>query len=336
MPEPATIYQVASKARVSISTVSNVLNRPELVSAATRAKVLDAVDALDYTPSAKAVVQARKGMGRIAVMAPFTSYASFLQRLVGVVAAATAERTEVSVFDHESAATATHPVLATMPIRGQVDGLIVMGMPLEHDVETRLLERGLPTVLVDADSQQFPVVRTDDFAGGRLAAAHLLELGHRRFGYLVERQVSGYESQAIRRLAGFRAELGSHDIDDLVIIESDPDVGHAQTAAQALLSLPDRPTAIMAHYDAMAVGVLRAASDAGLAVPDHLSVIGFDDGPLAVGANLSTVRQPLTESGRVAFGILRAIIAKDSSARSATTLDLEFVRRSTTAPPHQP
>src|SRR3954468_21890859 len=101
-----TIYEVADRARVSISTVSNVLNKPDKVSPSTRARVLAAADELGFVPKFQAVHLARRGTGRIGVMAPFTSYASYLRRLSGVLTAATELDMDVLVFDHESAARA--------------------------------------------------------------------------------------------------------------------------------------------------------------------------------------------------------------------------------------
>jgi len=321
-----TIYEVAERAQVSISTVSNVLNKPDRVKEATRERVLAAVDELGFVPKVQAVNLARRGAGRIGVMAPFTSYASYLRRLAGVLGAATELELDVVVYDHESAAQATSPVLASMPIHGRLDGLIVMGLQIETRIAERLHERGLPTVAVDADSSLFSRVLIDDVAGGRLAGQHFLEKGHRRFGYVVERQVSEYESQAIKRLAGFKDVVGPPS---LHVVTSDNSVASARAIAGALLDRDDRPTAIMAHHDALAIGVLLAARDRGLRVPEDVAVMGFDDGEAAEAADLTTVRQPFEESGTAAVNVLLGN-GTASSVRSTTVLEVELVRRATT------
>ncbi|MET0416154.1 MAG: LacI family DNA-binding transcriptional regulator, partial [Actinoplanes sp.] len=163
-----TIYEVADRAGVSISTVSNVLNKPDRVSPATRSRVLAAADELGFVPKAQAVSLARRGAGRIGVMAPFTSYGSYMRRLSGLLSAATELELDVVVFDHESAAAASSPVLASMPVHGRLDGLIVMGLPIEDAIAGRLRERNLPTVAVDADSALFSRVVIDDSEGGRI------------------------------------------------------------------------------------------------------------------------------------------------------------------------
>ncbi|MDY7089937.1 MAG: LacI family DNA-binding transcriptional regulator [Actinomycetota bacterium] len=323
-----TIYEVADRAQVSISTVSNVLNKPDRVSRATRERVLAAVDELGFVPKVQAVSLARQGTGRIGVMAPFTSYGSYLRRLSGLLTAATELEIDVLVFDHESAALASSPVLASMPVHGRLDGLVVMGLRIEDAIADRLRQRRLPTVAVDADSALFSRVVIDDRAGGRTAAEHLRDRGHRHVGYLLERQVSDYESQAIKRLAGFREVIAAAG-GSVTVARSDNSVDNGRRAAVDLLDAADRPTAIMAHHDALAVGVLLAARDRGLRVPQDVAVMGFDDGEMAVAADLTTVRQPFEESGSTALSVLLGHLG-GSELRSTTVLDVSLVQRSTT------
>ncbi len=322
-----TIYEVAERARVSISTVSNVLNKPERVKAETRERVLAAADELGFVPKTQAVMLARQGTGRIGVMAPFTSYASYLRRLAGVLRAASEFGLEVVVFDHESAALASSPALASMPIHGRLDGLLVMGLPIEAGIAKRFHDRGLPTVAVDADSDRFSRVIIDDVEGGRLAARHLVQKGHKRLGYILERQVSDYESQAVRRLVGFK-EVATSGGCDVVVEISDNSVAHARSAATRLLQCDPRPTGLMAHHDLLAVGALLAARDLGLTVPGDVAVMGFDDGDMASAADLTTVRQPFEESGEAAVRLLRSLDGRTS--RSTLVLGLEVVERSST------
>jgi LacI family transcriptional regulator len=323
-----TIYEVAERAGVSISTVSNVLNKPDRVSSATRERVLAAVDDLGFVPKVQAVSLARRGTGRIGVMAPFTSYGSYLRRLSGLLTAATELEIDVLIFDHESAALASSPVLASMPVHGRLDGLIVMGLPIEDAIAGRLRERHLPTVAVDADSALFSRVVIDDRDGGRIAAEHLRDRGHRRVGYLLERQVSDYESQAIKRLAGFEKVIVAAG-GAVTVTSSDNSVDDARRSAATLLDAADRPSAIMAHHDGLAVGVMLAASDRGLRVPEDVAVMGFDDGDMATAADLTTVRQPFEESGSTALSVLLGHVG-GSDLRSTTVLDVRLVQRSTT------
>jgi DNA-binding LacI/PurR family transcriptional regulator len=329
--DQVTIYDVARAAGVSISTVSNALNRPHRVADATLEHVLAVVDSLGYVPKADAVSKARQKMRRVAVVAPFSSYRSYLERLSGIVVEAQDAAVEVSVFDHESLATASSPVLASMPITGQVDGIIVMGMRIEDVIERRLSERGVPTVVVDADSDRFPVVICDDRAGGRLAASYLYNLGHRKLGYVIEPQASRYESQALRRLGGFQSALEELGGCTIQVVEAGSSVDAGRAATRTLLVGQDRPTAVMAHSDDLAIGALRAARELGVLVPQELSLLGCDDGPAAVASDLTTIRQPFRESGATALRLLLRMVNGRALLRSVTLLPLEIVERSTTA-----
>lgn len=325
----ATIYDVAREAGVSISTVSNALNRPHKVGEATRSKVMRAADELGYTPKAEAASLARRSVQRVGVFAPFSSYESFMRRLAGVLEVAGELGIEVSVFDHGSVARLESPVLESVPLQARFDGVMVMGMALDPVVEGRLRERGLPVVLVDAESASYPSLLIDDDGAGALVADHLLGLGHRRFGYVSEEQTTDYESQAARRLHGFRSRIDAIGGCTLEVREALPTVEASEAAGLELLSSPDRPTALVAHFDLMAAGLLRAARGLGLAVPQDVAVVGFDDGTLAEAADLTTVRQPFEDSGRVAMRMLNAAIAQEGP-HLRTRLSVELIERGST------
>lgn len=326
---PATIYDVAGEAGVSISTVSRALNSPGKVGEQTRRRVLAAVDALGFTPKPDAVAKARRGVGRVGVIAPYTSYPSVARRLNGVLRAIGSRPLEVVVFDQESASESTSPLLASLPVTGRLDGLIVVSLPLDEAVAGRLA--GLPTVLLDVRHPGFDSVHTDDAAGGGLVAGHLLERGHRRFGFLGEAQRSDrYVSPSLRRLDGFRAALagagfGLADADVRLVRHRARD---AFAAARELLSGEERPTAVFAADDTLAAGVLRAARDLGLSVPSEVAVVGFDDGELAEVVDLTTVRQPLEDSGHAAMERLIQQLDRRTAARDVE-LGLELVVRGT-------
>src|SRR6185312_8257213 len=161
-----TIYDVAALAGVSIATVSQALNRPERVRAETRTKVLAAVEELDFVPKASAVSHARRGVGRIGVLAPFTSYESYRRRLAGVLSECEGQAREVVVYDHESAAATSSPLLHSLPSTGKLDGLLLMGLPLDDSLVQRLLRQEIPTVIVDSHRQEFSSVNTRDEEGG--------------------------------------------------------------------------------------------------------------------------------------------------------------------------
>ena len=221
---------------------------------------------------------------------------------------------------------------------GSTDGVILLvALGQSGHLET-LRRRGVPFVVVDHRGElgiDVPSVGAANWAGGRAATEHLLSLGHRRIAV-----IGGPPSHASsnERVAGYRAALADSSVaaDEALVRRGpfDEEAGYVQ--ACALLDLPMPPTAIFAGCDRQAMGVYNAVRDHGLSVPHHISVVGFDDVPLAalVSPALTTVRQPLREMGRVATTMLLRQIAGEpldsQRVELATTL---IVRASTAAPP---
>jgi len=334
-PPPAgrvTIYDVAARAGVSISTVSLALNSPGRVSEGTRNKVLGAADALGFVPKSEAVTRARRSLGRIGVIAPFTAYASFGRRLNGILAALRDESIDVVVFDQESAATNPSPLLAALPLTHRLDGLIVMGLPLERSTTDRLVTARLPTVLLDMSDERFDSVHTDDRSGGEIAARHLVERGYQAFAFLGERQRSHlYVSPSEHRLAGFRAGLQAAGFSlppEAVALTRHSHSSAYEQAGQLLKALQP-PVAVFAHDDVLAAAVLRAARELDRRVPEDVAVVGYDDGELAEALSLTTVRQPLEESGRAAARLLLDRLTRPQDPTRDLALRLSLVVRGT-------
>ncbi|MDR2381026.1 MAG: LacI family transcriptional regulator [Bifidobacteriaceae bacterium] len=325
----STIYDVAARAGVSIGTVSKTLNHPSAVAEPTRRRVLDAVQALAFVPKEAAQARARRNCGRIGVFAPFTSYPSFAERLNGVLSALPGNRAEVVVFDVQSAAESSH-VLETLPAMRSLDGVIVMSVPISLDVALRLQEGRLPAVFVDVSCPGFPAVATDDELGGRLAGDALLAAGKRRCAFLGHAQVQpAFESPSRRRLEGFQAALAAQGLalapESVVLTGRSFD--DAAAAATRILSGSHPPDGIFAHTDELAAAAHLAAQRLGLNVPEDLGIIGFDDSTLAEALELTTIRQPLRETGRWAFTTLTAMIADPSMVAPSVTLPVTLVRR---------
>src|SRR5262245_2449705 len=276
MDTPPTIYDVAQRAGVSISTVSLALNKPDRVQAATLARIMDVVDELGFVPKSEAVTRARRGVGRIGVIAPFTSHPTFAQRLNGVLRVASRSAGfEVVVYDQESAAVS---MLETLPLTRRVDGLIVMSVPFTDQVADRLIEQRLTTVLVELRHPRFSSVVIDDGAAGRMGAEPRLGKGHTRPAFIGQaHEPSERVLQSDARLAGFRDGVGEQL--DVRLVEHSVDA--AAAAARELLVSEDRPTAIFSHDDVLASGALRAARELGLSVPGEVAVVGFDDSEIA-------------------------------------------------------
>jgi LacI family transcriptional regulator len=333
----STIYDVARRAGVSISTVSLALNSPDRVRSETLSKIYQSVQDLGYKPKVEATILARKSTRRIGVVAPFVTYGSFMERLRGVMAAAEKERYEIVLYDHESYAL-RHHLADTLSLSQKLDGLILMAIPLSDALAKRLLEDGLPTVLVEFARSEFSSIVIDDEAGGRLAARYLLERGHRRFAFVGEGwlETSSAPKRVVTqkdlRLRGFRAELAAanHELSDGYVLDAFNSVDAGRQAGHKLLQVADRPTAIFAHSDVLAAGVLQAARDRQLQVPSQLAVMGFDDRDFAAYLGLTTVRQPLFDSGQIAMNLLtNRLIRGGSGVPQMVGLPLEVVARET-------
>jgi LacI family transcriptional regulator len=318
-----TIYDVATRAGVSISTVSLAFNAPERVAQETLAKIMVSVDELGFVPKTEAVIRARRGVGRIGVIAPFTSFpTAFGRRLAGVFKGAMTRNAEIVVFDHASAAASR---LVSLPLTRRVDGLIIMSVPFDGDVEQRLLGQRIPTVVLEIPHAGFSNVIIDHAAGGRIVGSHLVDRGHCRFAYVGHHQDYEYPSQSRRKLEGYASALPEAP----EIRNIDYDFEKAVAAGLELLGQSEPPTAIFAHDDLLASGVLRAARQLQLRVPEDVAVVGFNDTDEAEPLGLTTVRQPFEESGEVAVKLLLDRIANPDSNKRDVVLGVSLIVRET-------
>jgi len=330
VPSP-TVYDVAEKAGVSIATVSRVLNTPERVSEGTRARVLEAVDALRFVPRAEATARARRGSGRIGVLAPFFTFPSFVERLAGVAGALANRPYELAIYNVDSSSR-RDSYLASLAVMRSVDGLIVMALPFGQAASDRLVAHGLDAVAIEFSQEPFSSIRIDDRAGGRMAAEYLLERGHRRVGFVGDAELPDYAIHTSDwRLEGYRLALADAGVP---IAESHVAVAphgleNARSCAHTLLALQEPPTAIFAASDYQALGVLKAARERGLSVPGDLAVIGFDDLEMAGYLGLTTIRQPLAESGRVAVDLMLARLADPTRPAQRIRLPVTLIPRET-------
>ena len=330
MPQ-VTVYQVAEKAGVSISTVSRVLNSPDKVNEATRSRVLAAIDGLGFVPKAEAAARARRHTGRIGVLAPFFTYPSFVERLRGVANALADSPYELAIYNVDSS-TRLVGYLASLPVTRRLDGLIVMALPFDDAAADRLIANELPTVLVEFSRDPFPSIRIDDRAGGRMAAEYLIGKGHRRCGFVGDADVPDYAIPTSDwRLEGYREALtmAGLELPEACVAVAPHSMDNARRVAHRVLDAPEPPTAIFAASDTQAMGVLKAARERGVSVPQQLAVIGFDDVEIADYIGLTTIRQSLEESGRVAVDLLLARLADPSRPTQRVRLPLTLVQRET-------
>jgi LacI family transcriptional regulator len=337
-PDRPTIADVAATAGVGTGTVSRVLNGGVNVRESTRLKVLEVIKRLGYRPSHLAAALSRGSARTVAILVPHLTRPSTVARLAGALAVLDEQRYDTIVCNVDTPDQRDHH-LAALTARHRADGVIVVSIYLDKQHLVAFRRGAIPLVTVDAVAAGVPQTIIDDLAGGRLATAHLLELGHRRIGFVGDAVSRGEPdlgfTSSRRRLLGYRRELAAAGIDlDPELVRLGPhDPAVAAELADQLLRLPDPPTAIFAASDTQAMGVLSAAERRGFAVPGKLSVVGFDDIESAALLNLSTVRQPLEHSGAEGARRLCALLHGVKVRPIRQLLPLRIVRRSSSAGP---
>jgi DNA-binding LacI/PurR family transcriptional regulator len=280
----------------------------------------------------------RFSLGRtqtVAVIVPFLTRPAAVEKLRGVEFALVRAGYDMVVFNVETGERRDH-VFLELPRRSRVDGIIVMSLS-PHTIEyERLVRSGLPTVLVDASHLRLPRIVVDDIRGGRLAARHLIDLGHRRIGFVGDTPPSAMALSSSRlRLLGARRELtgAGLSLPQALVGGGEHSRFRAAEVAHRMLALSVPPTAMICASDTQAAGVLQAAKEFGIPVPGGLSVTGYDDVELADHLGLTTVHQPLFEMGvRAAERVLGAI-AGDGIGALREVQPVHLVTRGSTAPP---
>jgi DNA-binding LacI/PurR family transcriptional regulator len=326
-----TIYDVAKLSKTSISTVSRVLNSPDKVSVETRHRVFAAIDALGFVPKAEARARALRHNGRIGVITPFFTAPSFVQRLRGLAGELSGKNYELVIYTVDSV-DRLQSYLSSLPLTGNLDGLVIMSLPVEDTYVDHLLKHDLPTVLIEFPNEKLNSVEIDDMAGGRMVAEYLIAKGHRRIAFLGDTDLPEYAIHPVSlRLVGFRQGLQDEGIvlEDQFVRLAPYTMEQTRQAAVELLKLSNPPTAVFAATDFQALSMIKVAYQLGMKIPQELAVIGFDDLDMAEYADLTTVRQHLDESGRLAIDILLAHITDSSRPVQHIKLPLTIIERST-------
>ncbi len=326
-----TIYDVAKRAGVSITTVSRILNAPDKVNSRTRERVLAAIDELSFVPKAEARARAMQHTGRIGVISPFFTAPSFIQRLRGIAEMLSPKNYELVIYTVDSN-DRLQEYLSSLPLTGNLDGLIILSLPVDDAQVRRLIDHGLPTILIEYPHPKLNCVEIDDIEGGYMATTYLLRKGHRRIAFLGDTDLPEYSIHPVSlRLSGFRRALKEAriKIPDMFVRLAPYSQEQTRKVAKELLNLPEPPTAIFAATDFQALGVLKAARQLGFKVPEQLAVIGFDDLDIAEYVDLTTISQHLDESGRLAVEILLAQIAAPSRPPKHVKLPVTLIERQT-------
>ncbi|RZJ32482.1 MAG: LacI family transcriptional regulator [Brevundimonas sp.] len=311
--KPATIRDVAQRADVSVASVSRVLNGAGPVTEATRHRVLEAVEALQYVPHSGARSLSTSKTNTVGVILP-DLYGEFFSELIrGMDVAARALGYHLIVSSSHDDADEASSAIRSM--RGRVDGLIVLSPHLGAANLASGLAGRTPVLLMNggAAADGRPSIVVDNHGGAVAAVQHLIATGRRRIAHIAG-PAGNLEAEA--RLAGYLEAMAAAGLPTMVV-DGAFTKASGQEAGQALAARADRPDAVFAANDNMAVGALLAFQDAGLRVPEDVAMVGFDDIPLAglVRPALTTLKIHIAETGRKALERLVAIIG--SSADTA-------------------
>ena len=333
-----TLKDVAKRAGVNVSTASRALSpdKNSLVKPETRLRVREAAEALKYSGNAQASALRRGRTGMIGVIVSDLSN-PFIGPVLRGIASALANRDLLPIMVESGDASDKLRSILDKLAGQRVDGMITTAARYRDRALLRRVASGVPTVLAvrDLPGSGIPAIVHDDVSGGRLAAEHLLALGHNCMAQLMgPADIWSFEGRA----SGFRDTLTASGATCIDIRESArlPTVEAGSSLALALLEQTGvTPTAVFAHNDSMAIGAIRAFRDRGLDCPADISVVGYNDVPLTdhLHPPLTTIRLPGYELGRLAAELLVTRIDETEATTEKVVLAPEIVVRATTARP---
>lgn len=331
---PTTIFDVAERAGVSYGTVSRVINQNPHVKAETRERVLIAMQDLGYVVNKQARGLAGGRTGMIGVLVPDlgTGYIGEIMR--GIDAEVSRAGYDLVLYTTHREETKEAGYIASLT-HGATEGLLLVLPRSPGSSLDTLRAHNFPFVLIDHQgiNDQGPAVGATNWQGAFDATEYLIQLGHKEIGFIAGTLDLGCSRD---RLAGYEAALRTHHIpyraDNVAYGDFFQPSGFS--GAQALLTRLDRPTAIFASNDVMAMGVMEAVRVCGLRVPEDVSVIGFDDIPQSVLTYppLSTVHQPLEKMGQVATQMLLDMLNNPEKRASRIELPTKLMERGSTLP----
>lgn len=344
------IKDVAKRAGVSTATVSHVINETRFVREETRQRVLDAIDALNYHPSAIARGLATNSTQTIGLVISDIANPFFTAVARGVES----EMNQYgyhTIFSNTDEDSHREEEYLRMLSGRRIDGLIIAPTGVPSKTLFQMAEAGLPIVLLDraAPGLDAPLVTVDNQGGGYEATKHLIELGHRRIGVLTGMETISTQEERVNGYRKAMTEAGI-PVDENLIVRANPRFYHnrpdliplsppefltnnqmtptAYFALQSLLDLTDRPTALFVTNNQMTLGTLYALRERGLNCPNHISLISFDDHDWAslFSPPLTVVRQPTYKLGQTAARLLMDLIHQKTPP-SHSVLPVEFIAR---------
>lgn len=333
-----TIRDVAEAAGVSTATVSRALRGLPHVDPATRDRVRQIAQEMDYVVSPSASRLASGRTGTIALIAPFIARWFFATVVAGVQSVLESTAIDLLVFE-VGEEQAVDRIPKPQRLRGRVDGLLIVSLPMAESGISALLDLGVPVSLIGSSSPGVASVSIDDVAAGSIATQHLINLGHRRIGLITGQPSATAFTPENDRRVGYRQALSNAgiDIDPTLAANGSFSIEGGEQAMTALLAHPQPPTAVFALSDEMAFGAIRALQRHGLRPGVDVGVVGVDGHDLAELLDLTTVIQPVIDLGRMATEALLAQLRLPPTARQeavhADVVPTRLVVRGSTVPP---
>ena len=329
------IRDVAQAAGVSTTSVSRHLNGQIVLPRATAVRIDAAVQRLGYRPNAIARRLSRQKSETLGFVTTDIAYPFFAAVASAAEAEATRHGYSMAIFNSRNEMARELVFLSKIEDQ-QVDGILFLTNHVDDGTLSRQIARSGRVVLVDEDVKNAPAPRVfaNNETGGALAGRHLIELGHRRIAYVSGPRGMISCEERYRGFSEVMSEAGA-SLDPRLVLFGAYEENYGVTAFTQLWSTPNRPTAVFATSDMLAIGVMRAARACGVEVPRDLSVVGFDD-MLHVNLltpALTTVRESATEFGRAGVKLLLEDINGEAKTRSPLRIPVDLVVRESTAPP---
>jgi DNA-binding LacI/PurR family transcriptional regulator len=330
-----TIYDVAKKAGVGIGTVSRAINNSPQINTHTKDHVLKIIKELNYQPHALAQSLARKKTFTIASVVPFFTNYFFVELLKNVQKVLTQNNFDLILYSVDRMDRMSS-VLDRVLSERRSDGVLLISIGINEEYGRKFVDTPVPVVILDNQHAGLDSITIANQSAAMTATEHLINLGHQHIG-MVNGHLSSFP--AVERLKGFKNALNAHNLTfhEEWLIGCDATEGEhgfneraAYSAMQRFLAgKTERPSALFVASDVQALGVMRAAKESGLHIPQDLALVGFDDIEFAKFVGLTTMHQPIPEMGRLAVERLIERIQTDSEGGFYQEMQAELIVRET-------
>lgn len=333
--EPVTLRQVAAKARVSTATVSRVLNNPDAVRIDRRTRVLNAITELNYVPHGPAQALVSRRTGTIGAVVPTLNNGLFAHCLAALQTKLNTQGYVLLLATSEYNADREVEEVSALLQRG-IDALMLVGGEHDSGIYARVAARGIPLVLTWAleSDPSYDCVGFDNTGAACRLAEYLVDLGHQRFAIIGG--ISRGNDRAAGRIAGFTQALEKRRIakESVIIMERPYTIDEGRAAMRMLVRGSTLPSAVLCGNDILAIGALAECNASGIAVPQQISITGFDDSEMAacMTPSITTVRVKPNEIGEHAAALLLRQLQARAMSQSID-VRAELILRQSTGPP---